>query len=66
MAKRRLSRAYLPTPDPVVVAALEEKGDRDALQKYEEYVKENKREIARLERELRGIVVPGDYDRGGY
>ena len=66
MAKRRLSRAYVPTPDPTVIAALAERGDDAAVKKYKEYVKENKRELARLGRELYGIAVPGDYDRGGY
>lgn len=67
MAKRRLSKAYPNSPfNPEVVAALIERDDKDGLRKYEEYLKEHKRELARLEREAKGIVVPGDYDRGGY
>lgn len=40
-------------------------GKKQELREYDAYVKEHSRRIRQLERELRGIQVPGDHD-GGY
>ncbi len=44
---------------------LQMKGDKEKLKQHAAYVKEHERRIRQLQREARGIFVPGDHD-GGY
>lgn len=46
-------------------AVLQMKGKKKELREYDAYVREHNRRLRQLEREARGIVVPGDHD-GGY
>lgn len=37
-------------------------GEKEKLKSYEQYVREHRLRLRRLEREARGIMVPGNYD----
>ena len=46
-------------------AWLDTMADPSKAAAYDKYIRQHERRIRRLERELRGDVVPGDFD-GGY